>query len=95
VIIVIKLKIHNMKGKLFKDKDKVWSVFYIKEYPSGNLTKTLPLYIGDFDKKKSKEPTMVLEEGKEINFEIVTEFTHPHLYENVGWGDGIDYAKII
>jgi hypothetical protein len=34
-------------------------------------------------------------DGKEVDFEIVDEFTHPELYTNVGWGDGIKYAKLI
>lgn len=32
--------------------------------------------------------------GREVKFDIVDEFTHPHLYEGVGWGDGIRYARL-
>jgi hypothetical protein len=30
-----------------------------------------------------------------VEFEIIDEFTHPELFTNVGWGDGIKYAKLI
>ncbi len=30
--------------------------------------------------------------GLIVCFEILDEFTHPELFENVGWGDGIIYA---
>ena len=30
--------------------------------------------------------------GLIVCFDILDEFTHPHLYDNIGWGDGIIYA---
>jgi hypothetical protein len=29
-----------------------------------------------------------------IEFDIVDEFTHPNLFHNIGWGDGLKCAKI-
>lgn len=33
-------------------------------------------------------------DGMEVGFELVDEFTHPHLFGGIGWGDGKNYAKI-
>jgi len=33
-------------------------------------------------------------DGKEVEYEIIDEFTHPQYYESVGWGDGVKYAKL-
>lgn len=32
--------------------------------------------------------------GDTVDFEIVSEFTHPHLFSHRGWGEGIECAKI-
>jgi hypothetical protein len=32
--------------------------------------------------------------GDSVEFEIIDEFTHPQLFEHVGWGEGITCAKI-
>lgn len=34
-------------------------------------------------------------EGLDVHVELIDEFTHPQYYENVGWGDGAELAKII
>lgn len=40
-------------------------------------------------------PYNIAVEGMEVDFELVDEFTHPHLFSGVGWGDGSAHANII
>lgn len=76
-----------MKGILKETKEGwvVWYVVTINETTS--IKETLPLY--------PITPSFNLFFGKEVEFEITDEFTHPELYRGVGWGDGIKYAKLI
>jgi hypothetical protein len=34
------------------------------------------------------------DENKEVEFQVVDEFTHPELYKDIGWGDGEKFAKL-
>jgi len=74
-----------MAGKLLKD-NKGWFVHY---YDSFGAPKEMSVYYKDQDWLCPGD------NGKEINFEIVDEFTHPKLFENIGWGDGPACANII
>lgn len=76
-----------MKGILKETKEGmvVWYVVTIDE--TTYIKETLPLY--------PNTSTINLFFGKEVEFEITDEFTHPELYRGVGWGDGIKYAKLI
>ena len=46
------------------------------------------------DAKKLNSNKSLLTEGDLVDFEITDEFTHPELYTDIGWGDGIQYAKL-
>ena len=46
------------------------------------------------DSKKLNSNKSLLTEGNSVDFEITDEFTHPELYTDIGWGDGIQYAKL-
>lgn len=72
-----------MKGIIVKTKDKC-----VIEYETGTvpLKVLLPIHPDDI---KQVEP------GQLVEFMIVDEFTHPQLFYNVGWGDGITCGKII
>lgn len=35
-----------------------------------------------------------LVDNQEVEFNIITEFTNPELYEGIGWGCGETYAKL-
>jgi hypothetical protein len=72
-----------MKGIIVKTKDSC-----VIEYETGTvpLKVTLPIHHDDIAQVKS---------GQLVEFIIVDEFTHPQLFYNVGWGDGITCAKII
>ena len=74
--------LNNMKG-ITKQTVNGLSVEYYDE--DNNLTRTLPIYKGD------KIPYV----GCIVNFKIVDEFSHPHLFEDVSWGDGVKCAKLI
>lgn len=79
-----------MKGILKETKEGWFVECRIEERtPIGHKSwwETLPLY------PDSITDNLFL--GKEVEFEITDEFTHPELYRGVGWGDGIKYAKLI
>ena len=70
------------KGTIIKDN--WWSV----EYTNNGVKEILKIYNDDL--------LLFLDEdhGKEVEFEIVDEFTHPSLFSVVGWGDGQKLAKL-
>ena len=78
-----------MKGILIKSDDG-WFVEYPKHPTSGKIyeTKTLPVY---YDDAIYLFPSDI---GDEVEFEIVDEFTHSHLFESISWGDGPPCAKL-
>ncbi len=87
-----------MKGTLHK-LSKGWTVWYNEDHIGGNVSfvDDLPLYPDDVRQIEEclfDNPGVVYH-SQEVEFEIVDEFTHPELYTNVGWGDGIKYAKLI
>jgi hypothetical protein len=78
-----------MKGKVFKKLDGL-SVRYkdvVSISPLISEEKEMPLYFDDY-----YPPSII---GKDVEFIIVDEFTHSHLFKAIGWGDGIKYAKIV
>ena len=58
------------------------------QYLDGDEIKTLPIYNLKFGSEK------VFNIGSEVEFEIVDEFSHPVLFDNVPWGEGYKCAKI-
>jgi hypothetical protein len=82
-----------MKGTLHK-LSKGWTVWYNEDHIGGNVSfvDDLPLHPDDIKMVESVDTSKLT---REVEFEIVDEFTHPELYTNVGWGDGIKYAKLI
>jgi len=80
-------------------KDNKWFVKASIEnvYWSGDIMthhKYFPVYSGSLSDPQLSSP-MFWTEGRGVTFEIVDEFTHPQLFENVGWGDGANQARII
>lgn len=70
------------KGTIIKDD--WWSV----EYTNNGVKEILKIYNDDL--------LLFLDEdhGKEVEFEIIDEFTNPDLFKSVGWGDGQRFAKL-
>jgi len=83
-----------MKGRLTKLQN-VWKIRYfdnIKVEQDPHYSGTLiPLYPDDVN---GNIPSDIIKEGKEVEFEIVDEFTHQELFRNIPWGEGIECAKI-
>jgi len=76
-----------MKGILNKIESG-WVVSYRTDDMNIDSYDNLPLF-------PNTELIISLEDGKQVEFEIIDEFTHPSFYKVVGWGDGIKYAKLI
>lgn len=88
-------------GKLIKHNN-VWSVVYNARKPNTEVEwyETItPLHPDD--QKEFREMEIVFDNlesratNQPVTFELIDEFTHPHLFESVGWGDGSTCAKII
>lgn len=88
-----------MKGTLHKFK-QTWEVEFDKyDLPSNSKLpidcNTLQLHPEDiFNLSIKSDKPMDDREGDKVEFEIVDEFSYPHLYEGIGWGDGLIYAKL-
>lgn len=67
-----------MKGQLYKTEINQWFINYNGE--------KLPLH--------PKSNPNFYDEGSEVNFIIVDEFTHPDLFKDVAWGDGTRSALL-
>lgn len=84
-----------MTGKL-NIVDANWVVEYPKHPTSSKIyeTATLPLHPDDASIciRYSDYSTDWI--GKNVEFEIVDEFTHPELFRGIGWGDGAQFAKL-
>jgi regulator of RNase E activity RraB len=77
-----------MIGKLHK-KENTWVVQYKMDFDFyATDGGEIPVYPGD------AIYCFEIDNNKEVEFEIIDEFSHSHLYEGVGWGDGITYAKL-
>lgn len=86
----IKTDFNFMKGILKKTVDDL-VVEYFDDFTE--KIKSLPLYNSNFSKSdvfKHNIPDV----GTEVDFDIVDEFTHPYLFDNLTWGDGFKCAKI-
>ena len=77
---------NNMKGNLLKTKQG-WVVKYDQ--------RTLLLHPDDIKTINQYGDYSVDWDGKEVNFDIIDEFTHPELYKFSAWGEGYGYAKLI
>jgi hypothetical protein len=68
--------------------ERGWRVRYEKKILDFTKWREIPVY---------KEETLDLLslEGKEVQFEEIDEFTHPHLFFDIPWGDGISCARIV
>lgn len=76
-----------MKGILAYDTD--WKVIYPKNILSNKVFQT-----GELRLHPSLPHGAVLIEGAEVDFDVVDEFTHPELFTNKAWGEGVNYAKL-
>ena len=76
-----------MIGILIKIKED-WYVYPLQIDPYGQICIRYALYPTDVEKIEDYM------EGVRVEFEIVTEFTHPDLYNDVPLFEGTDYAKI-
>jgi hypothetical protein len=90
-----------MKGKLIYDQDGWW-VQHTATSPDGTEYFQADTMLHPDDVKFLEDCNLVFDNlesriavNSDVEFEIVDEFTHPELYTNVGWGDGIKYAKLI
>ena len=72
-----------IKGKLVR-KDNEWVVIYETEIGEHYL----PLY-------HKSQVSNLTEDNTEVHFEIVDEFTHPWLFEDIGFMCGVECAKLI
>jgi hypothetical protein len=85
---LVGVKIPNpRKGNLVR-KDNEWVVRYQTE----NGEKELPLYHKD---NGYLNALYLTEDNTEVHFEIVDEFTHPRLFEDVDFMSGVESAKLI
>ena len=72
---------------ILSNNGKEWVVSY-----SDFRVRVVPLYHKDVEKIGIMfQPTHT----QEVDFEIVDEFSHEHLFYNVGWGEGPPCAKLI
>jgi hypothetical protein len=72
---------------ILSNNGKEWVVSY-----SDFMERVIPLYHKDVEKIDIMfQPTHT----QEVDFEIVDEFSHEHLFYNVGWGEGPPCAKLI
>lgn len=76
-----------MKGTLLKTENG-----WIVEYWVGLKVFEYPLH-PDFT-QYLKEPEFHNLSGKDVEFEIMDEFTHPEHYEGIPLFEGIKYAKL-
>lgn len=80
------------EGILHKTEND-WIIRYSK-YPTSNKIfewKEVSLIPEDRDWVANSPGPM---EGLAVEFELIDEFTNPQYYENVGWGDGVELAKL-
>ena len=72
---------------ILSNNGKEWVVSY-----SDFRVRVVPLYHKDVEKIDIMfQPTHT----QEVDFEIVDEFSHEHLFYNVSWGEGQPCAKLI
>lgn len=57
-------------------------------------TNYLPLVPSQVEKLQSSISTLVANEGKIVEYEVIDDYTHPELYKSVPWCDGQKYARI-
>ncbi len=73
---------------LLKMRGNEWLVCYW----NGACNLNFPVFPDDSKKLNSNKS--LLRDGDTVDFEMIDEFTHPELYTDIGWGDGIQYAKL-
>jgi len=81
-----------MEGRLTKLRD-VWNV----RYYTPDLEEIDPVYCGTLipiHPNDIKSLGNQFKESQKVEFEIVDEFTHQHLFHGIPWGDGIRCAKL-
>ena len=90
-----------LEGNLIKHNG-VWSVKYFHRKPNTEVEwaeRIVPLYPENEEEFREMEIMFDHFESRTTNqavtFELVDEFTHPHLFDSVGWGDGTTCAKLI
>jgi hypothetical protein len=83
-----------MKGKLIKTTTS-WGVWCQPYLPEDTKFTMLSLHPDDIKTINQYGDYSVDWDGKEVDFNIVDEFTHPELYKFNAWGEGNIYAKLI
>lgn len=90
-----------LTGKLLKHNG-IWCVIFTDRKPNTEVEwyeRVIPLHPDD--QKEFSEMEIVFDNlesratNQPVTIELIDEFTHPHMFENVGWGDGSTCAKII
>lgn len=84
-----------MKGKLHKVNSQ-WIISYQEEVmPRVTRNLDIPLYPGDVEVLNTYgDYSASWEDGLTVQFEIIDEFTHQKLYENIEWGAG-PFGKLL
>lgn len=81
-----------MKG-IIKETPDGLRVEYFDE--NNEKVKLLPLHQSKFSSmSRLNDDITKYVVGTEVEFDIVDEFTHPYLFDNLSWGDGYECAKI-
>lgn len=83
-----------MKGRLEKVTSD-WMVFFVVERNNMKFERGLKVNPSQIPHLQTTISIMVENNGKQVDFEIIDEFTNPEYYKKVGWGDGESYAHLL
>lgn len=76
-----------MVGELFKRKsDGVWMIRYQNPNFISQINEFVELPV--YHKNLTESDKWSMYQGMKVNFDIIDEFTHPHLYRDVGLFEG-------
>jgi hypothetical protein len=75
-----------MIGTLLKTE----SGWHVKRIEEGEWETYYPIYSNNI--RQTHKDLLVL--GKKVVFEIIDEFTHPQLFEDVAWGESKKHAYL-
>ena len=69
---------------------KMRNGWYVKRIEEGEWETYYPIHYNNIE--QTNKDSLVL--NNKVVFEIVDEFTHPQLFENVAWGESKKYAYL-
>lgn len=69
---------------------KMRNGWYVKRIEEGEWETYYPIHSNSIE--QTHKDSLVL--NNEVVFEIIDEFTHPQLFENVAWGESKKYAYL-